>query len=540
MTRAIQDQTSSISIVEWLADLDRLASSVYRVGFKKQALQLRQFQHTFLTTLASQSKNGSELELRLACCLHNLAVLQSGEEDYVTALSLSAKAEGIFRRLGEPYRLFLAGCITGRSLCLFKLGKLIEAEETLKEALHLYRQLASNDPSKCGFFMASALVQQTNIFLSLRQYQKVLDSCRDATEWLSRSSPRYKNDLPYEYTFTQWNAACAYNELGEFEMADKYGQDAVNVLNRLISERPLFYAKYSESTTFSNWFLNRGRPQDALHVLEESLSICCSVQALSLVRQRFADVLYQKAKILHSGGDFGDALKTVSHVIDVYRQLLEEDETDSKSHIALLSAFSLRSSCLASLGHQSDTVQTIDAFFDTLRSSLIKINFDESMIKSIFQLLISQDTILKSLRNTDAVDRLRDYKKALAYIGEGILVYRQRVLEGECQHTNLAHLLDLRHRLSFEMSKIDEAFFYIQEAVGLCYHVVTRYGEEKNRVNLIRVLYYQARCLKTMHREGDALESLFNVLQYIQTCNFSQQVGQQTLQIMHRYFGAPS
>lgn len=517
LTRAIQDQTSSISIVEWFDDLDDLASSVYDVGLNKQAAQIRQFEYYILTTLAAHFGRRSEIESRLARCLYNLAVFYFDRREYDKALPLLERAEKIYQRLGEPFRLLLADCLCMRLWCLPQLGKLTDTQETIQEGLDLLRELALNNSSGYGHHFASALLHQTFLFLQLREYQKVLDCSEEAISWLSKSSSQYKDEFPYQFAYARWNSAVAYKEFGDFEKANEHGREAVKTINKLISDRPLFYAKHSRSTAFSHWFLKKGRQQDALHVLEESLTVYCSVEALPTTKQHFADVLYQKAEVLHSEGDFDDALKALSQVIDILRRLLEEDEKDPKCFIALLSAFKLHSSCLVSLGRQSEAIETINASLDALRSSLVKIDLNESRVDFISDMLTSQESMLQSMDNIDAVKKLREYKKALTCIGEGIREKRRRVTDGEHEHSNLAHLLDLQHKIFNQLSRFDEALLHIQESVDLRYLLARRNGDEKIRIDLIRMLYCQARCLNSMERTDDALESLDKVLKHIQS-----------------------
>ena len=96
LTRAIQDQTSSISIAEWFDDLRRLAISVRKVGLKKQAAQIRQFEYHILTTLASHFGRQSKIESRLAQCLRSLSIFYFEKEEYDTALPLLERAEEIY------------------------------------------------------------------------------------------------------------------------------------------------------------------------------------------------------------------------------------------------------------------------------------------------------------------------------------------------------------------------------------------------------------------------------------------------------------
>lgn len=288
------------------------------------------------------------------------------------------------------------------------------------------------------------------------------------------------------------------------------------IFHRLRAERPLYYANNSQARTFSKWFVKKGRPQDALHVLEESLTICCSVKAMPAIQQNFAKLLYQKAKILHFKGDFDNASKALSQVIDVHRRFLEEDEKDSRCFIALLSAFNLLFSCLVSLGHQSEAIQTIDVSLDALGSSLMNIDLDDIHIEIISDILISQESMLQSMDNTDAVDKLREYKKALTCVDEVIRTYRQHVLNNECEHSNLAHLLNLRHEILIDMRQFDYALSHIQESVDLRHDLVREVADEKSRMNLIRVLHREARCLNSMQRMDDALESLDEALKCIQ------------------------
>lgn len=384
----------------------------------------------------------------------------------------------------------------------------------MKEGLDLFWELASNDPSKYGYHLAFALVDQSFFFLSLGEYQKVLDSSQEAIYWLSKSSPQYKDNFPYDYAYSRWAAALAYKNLGDIEKADEYGQEAVKIINRLISDRPLLYTKDDKSTIFSSWFLTKGRPQDALNVLDESLTICCSVEALPTIQQYFADVLYEKAKILQSSGDFNDALKALSRVIDILRHLLEDDEKDSKHFMALLSALELRLSCLVSLDRQSDAVQTIDASLDTLWS-LINIDLDETHKGFISDILTSQESMLMRMDDTDAVYKLREYKKALTCIGEGIREKRRRVLEGEFEHSNLAHLLDLQHEIYSQLSRFDEALLYIQESVDLRRYLARKIGTKRCRKDLVSVLICQARCLNNMQRMDDSLQALDEAMQYL-------------------------
>lgn len=419
LTRAIQDQTSSFSIAEWFDDLSGLASSMRSVGLKKQAARIRQFEYHVLTKLAFNFGRRSEIERRLACCVHNLGIFYYDKGEYDTALSFFERAEEIFRRLGDPFRPSLANCILTHSSCLSQLGKLTDAEHIIKEGLDLFRELASNNLSEYGNHLAFTLSDQTDLFLSLRENQEALDYSQDMIYWLS-NSPQYKDEFPYEYASARWHAALAYKDLGDFEKADGHGREVVKILNKLISDRPLFYASDCRSTILSNWFLKKGRKQDALHVLEESLTVYCSVETLSTMQQHFAGVLYQKAEVLRSKGDFDDALKALSQVIDIRRRLLEEGEKDSKCFIALLSAFKLRSSCLVSLGRQSEAIETIDASLDTLQSSLVKIDLDGSRVDFISNMVTSQESMFQSMDNSDVVDKLWGYKKALMCVSEGI------------------------------------------------------------------------------------------------------------------------
>lgn len=222
LIRTIQDQTSSISIVEWFDDLNNLASSLHNVGLKKEAAQIVQFEYYILTTLASDFGRRSEIESRLARCLYNLAVFYFDRREYDTALPLLERAEKIYQRLGEPFHLLLADCFCMRLWCLPQLGKLTDTQETIKEGLDLLRELASNNLSEYGNHLAFALSDQTDLFLSLRENQKALDYSQEMIYWLSKSSSQYKDEFPYEYASARWHAALAYKELGDFEKADEH------------------------------------------------------------------------------------------------------------------------------------------------------------------------------------------------------------------------------------------------------------------------------------------------------------------------------
>lgn len=459
LTREIQNRNSRISIIDWFDDLSELGSILYDVGLKKEARWIWQFEYRILILLASKegSEEGRNVDSRLACCLHNLAVSYSYEGRYKEAILLAERAVEIRRRLGEPFISFLADSLSLLSGCFRHVRQFWKAEKFIQESIDLIRELAFNDPSQYGWQLARRLNDIADLYFDLGKCQEAIDYSREAFQWLSKSSPQFKVEFPYDYCEAQWLTALAYRKFGNSEKATEFGREATTIFNKLIGERPHYYIN-DRRDLLSIWLYDIGRRQDAIHDLEKRLTIYCSVEPTSTVQKGFATILYKRAEYLYREDMLPDALNAISQVIDVRRHLLEEDESNDCSLKELLDAFKLHCSCLISLRRPFDAMKTIETTLNLLWPSLIEVG--RSAQSGIFEDLAQKESMIKKLQSNGNACNLKKYK-VLSTIDNAILFWRQR----ECSSSNLINLLELRFNILKVMEKPDVDFLIIKETI---------------------------------------------------------------------------
>ena len=410
-----QDLDTS-STLKWLDDLEDLSGSLFNVGLRKEPLRLRESVCQLWTSLASRASSKAILS-RLAISLFNVAACYHRVEQDADALSHIDKALQACHDHGESALPLLAGCYSHRSHYLRFCGRDEEALQSANESVVISRKLANMDLRQYGSVYVYSLIVQGEVLSRLSRNDEALLCLREAMAWLSKMSPKYKQVYPKEYGWIYWTMARAYHGLRDDKRMREYGRNAVSVYHTLVRDRPLFYSySLSYSLDYTTWI----DADSALPVLEESLSVCLTVD-VNYTAPKLADILDRRAATLTSKGRYEEAMESYDQAIDVRRHLLENDEIDDVMHFkSLLETFRHRAYCLFSLCRHRDAFRSLSAAHDILVSRL-KGEIPSDVANAIAEELYEHQKLLLNTAESNGTalcDSSKDYKKALSILRE--------------------------------------------------------------------------------------------------------------------------
>ncbi|MEQ9403511.1 MAG: CHAT domain-containing protein [Cyclobacteriaceae bacterium] len=292
-----------------------------RIG---QALgRLSRFKESAEVTLSAAEfieQNGLEDSKSAIEIYQNLGILNLMTGQFELSLKYSKKCLSLVKRFLGETDLLAAHTYNNLSLAYYQLGELTNSINSLEKSMEIKKEYFGIN----HYSMADGYHNLCNYYMQKGWYREAIDNIKRAIE--VRESQLQQHDPKLAKTYSV--AGHAYSKNNEFELADKMFNKSWSLLKN---------GPYAESfhaievgIEFSAFLIRKGALDDALEVLNESLSI--NQKQFDKQIPFEARILFAKGRINLRKGNFDNAERDLNAAFDLTSQL---DQNLTLSNILL-------------------------------------------------------------------------------------------------------------------------------------------------------------------------------------------------------------
>jgi tetratricopeptide (TPR) repeat protein len=246
---------------------------------------------------------------------------------------IAAPASEDTHRIARPAKL-----LRQRGLQLRDHGELEPAIATTREALELYRVLASRDPEPFQSELASGLHDLGIMLRELGQYEPALAAAREAVDLRRRLAARNPDQAWPELAGSLSNLGNRLRDLGHHEQALAASREAVDLYRSLATVKPdRFRPDLARSLHNLSILLRElGQREPALVAIDTAVTLYRALveRAPDRFRHELAESLQHLDAVLRATRQHKPALAALDEAIGLYRMLATHDPDTHEPELA--------------------------------------------------------------------------------------------------------------------------------------------------------------------------------------------------------------
>lgn len=418
------------------------------------------------------------------------------------ALQAMREAVELYRKLAthnpDDFRLNLAGYLNNLGNRLSELGRREEALQATREAVEAYQTLAQSNPNVPQPNLALSLSNLSTMLSEQGRHEEALQTMREVVEAFQTLAKNNADAfLPY-FVASLNNLGARLSELGRHEEALQTTRDAVDAYQALAQSNPdAFQPDLAGSLNNLGAMLGKlGRYEEALQAMRDAIGV---YQALATrhpdaFRPYLAASLKNLGTILSELGRHEEALQTTRDAVEIYQALAMRHPDAFRAYLAL--SLNHLGNRLIELGQSEKALQTM-----------------RQVVKSYQSLSQSNpDTFLAYLTlNIKLGNRLIELSRseeALQAMCEAVEIYQ--AMETHPPKAFQSYLALSLNNLSNRFDELDqreEALQATREAVKLWREVATR-NPDDFRSELAGSLHNLGVRMSELERHEEALQAM--------------------------------